>query len=29
LNVIDFAGLLSGTAVSAPRSAGGRLRFEF
>jgi hypothetical protein len=29
LNVINFAGLLSGTAVAAPRSAGARLRFEF
>ena len=29
LNVINFAGLLSGTAVALPRSAGARLRFEF
>jgi outer membrane receptor for Fe3+-dicitrate len=29
LNVIDFAGLLSGTAVAAPRSAGARLRLDF
>ena len=29
LNVINFAGLLSGTAVAAPRSASGRLRFDF
>lgn len=29
LNVIDFAGLLSGTALAAPRSAGARLRMDF
>ncbi len=29
LNVINFAGLLSGTAIALPRSAGARLRFEF
>ena len=29
LNVINFVGLLSGTAVALPRSAGARLRFEF
>ena len=29
LNVINFAGLLSGTAVGMPRSAGARLRFDF
>ncbi len=29
LNVINFAGLLSGTAVAAPRWAAVRLHFEF
>jgi hypothetical protein len=29
VNVIDFAGLFSGTAVAAPRSASARLRFTF
>ncbi len=29
LNLIDFAGLLSGTAVGQPRSAGFRLRADF
>jgi hypothetical protein len=29
LNVIDFAGFLSGTAIAPPRSFGARLRFEF
>ena len=29
LNVIDFAGLLSGTAIAPPRSFGIRLRAEF
>lgn len=29
LNVINFAGLLSGTAVAVPRSASARLRFDF
>jgi hypothetical protein len=29
LNVINFAGLLSGTAVAAPISASGRIRFDF
>ena len=29
LNVIDFAGLFSGTAVAAPRSGNVRLRFDF
>ena len=29
LNVINFVGLLSGTAIALPRSAGARLRFEF
>jgi len=29
LNVINFAGLLSGTALALPRSAGARLRLEF
>jgi outer membrane receptor for Fe3+-dicitrate len=29
LNVIDFAGLFSGTAVAAPRSASVRLQFTF
>ena len=29
LNVINFTGLLSGTAVASPRSASGRLRFDF
>jgi len=29
LNVIDFAGLFSGTAVAPPRSASARLRFTF
>jgi hypothetical protein len=29
VNVINFAGLLSGTAVSNPRSFGARLRMEF
>jgi outer membrane receptor for Fe3+-dicitrate len=29
LNVIDFAGLFSGTALAAPRMAEGRLQFEF
>ncbi len=28
-NVINFAGLLSGTAVAAPIAASGRLRFDF
>ena len=29
LNVINFAGLFSGTAIAPPRSFGARLRFEF
>ena len=29
LNLINFAGLLSGTAIAEPRSAGVRLRWEF
>jgi outer membrane receptor for Fe3+-dicitrate len=29
LNVINFAGLLSGTAITVPRSVSGRLRFDF
>jgi len=29
LNVVNFAGLFSGTAVGAPRSAGIRARFDF
>jgi outer membrane receptor for Fe3+-dicitrate len=29
LNVIDFAGLFSGTAVAPPRSGNVRLQFEF
>lgn len=29
LNVIDFAGYLSNTAVAPPRSLGGRVRFDF
>ena len=29
LNVIDFAGLFSGTGIAAPRSASARLRWEF
>jgi outer membrane cobalamin receptor len=29
LNVIDFAGLFSGTALAAPRMAAGRIQFEF
>ncbi len=29
LNVINFAGLLSGTAVGVPRSGGARLRLDF
>lgn len=29
LNVINFAGLFSGTAIAPPRSFGGRLRIEF
>jgi hypothetical protein len=29
LNLINFAGLLSGTAIAAPRSFGIRTRFEF
>ncbi len=29
LNVIDFAGLFSGTALAAPRSGAARLKFEF
>jgi outer membrane receptor for Fe3+-dicitrate len=29
LNVINFAGLLSGTAVSAPRSYGLKLSYQF
>jgi hypothetical protein len=29
LNVINFAGLLSGTAIGPPRSIGFRLRTEF
>jgi outer membrane cobalamin receptor len=29
LNVLDFAGLFSGTAVGAPRSAAGRIEVEF
>lgn len=29
LNVINFAGLLSGTAVGTPRSGGARLRIDF
>lgn len=29
LNVIDFAGLFSGTAIGLPRSASGRLQFQF
>ena len=29
LNVINFAGLFSGTAIGLPRWAAGRLQFEF
>ena len=29
LNLINFAGLFSGTALAAPRAASARLRFEF
>ena len=29
LNVVNFAGLFSGTAVAPPRSASVRLRFDF
>jgi outer membrane cobalamin receptor len=29
LNVIDFAGLFSGTAIAAPRSVDARLRYDF
>jgi hypothetical protein len=29
LNVIDFAGLFSGTALAPPRSASARLAFSF
>ncbi|HJY06409.1 MAG TPA: hypothetical protein VJ323_08825, partial [Bryobacteraceae bacterium] len=29
LNVIDFAGLFSGTALAAPRGASARLTFSF
>lgn len=29
LNVINFAGMLSGTAIGVPRSASARLRFDF
>jgi hypothetical protein len=29
VNVVNFAGLFSGTAVAAPRSASARLRFNF
>jgi hypothetical protein len=29
LNVINFAGLFSGTAIGLPRWAAGRLHFEF
>ncbi|HKF26528.1 MAG TPA: hypothetical protein VKB24_11135, partial [Candidatus Acidoferrum sp.] len=29
VNVLNFAGLFSGTAVGAPRSASARLRFSF
>jgi hypothetical protein len=29
LNVINFAGLFSGTGIAAPRSASARLRWEF
>jgi hypothetical protein len=29
LNVIDFAGLFSGTALAAPRSGSARLTLEF
>jgi len=29
LNVLDFAGLFSGTALAAPRMAEGRVQFEF
>ena len=29
LNVVNFAGLLSGTAIGAPRSGSVRLRCEF
>ena len=29
LNLINFAGLFSGTAIAAPRSGALRLRFEF
>jgi len=29
LNVIDFAGLFSGTAAAPPRMAEGRVQFEF
>ena len=29
LNVLDFAGLFSGTALAAPRSVDGRLQFDF
>jgi hypothetical protein len=29
LNVINFAGLFSGTAMGLPRRGAGRLQFEF
>jgi hypothetical protein len=29
LNVINFTGLFSGTAIAAPRAAAGRVQFEF
>jgi hypothetical protein len=29
LNVINFAGLFSGTALAAPRSVAARIRLEF
>jgi len=29
VNVLNFAGLFSGTAVTAPRSVSGRLRLSF
>jgi hypothetical protein len=29
VNVLNFAGLFSGTAVAAPRSASAHLRFNF
>jgi len=29
LNLINFAGLLSGTAIAVPRSASARLRIDF